>query len=217
MTIHDISITTTPQTVTWDGTEQGFSFQWAQSIGPNTPCCVSVITDGAHTGTHLDAPLHFVEGGRTVDTLDLTTLLGPAQVVEIFGRDTVTGADLDAAGIAEGTERVLIKTDNSRRDLLADPAFHPEYVGVAPSAASWLVAHGVKLIGVDYISVGPYGDANVETHRILLHAGVVVVETLRLTDVRAGTYFLAALPPRFGGLEGSPCRAVLVEGLTEGN
>lgn len=216
MTIHDISITTSPRTVTWDGNEQGYSLAWSQRIGPDSACNVSIITDGTHTGTHLDAPLHFIDGGRTVETLDVQTLVGPAKVVEVFGRDRVTAADLDAAGISRGTERLLFKTDNSRRHLLSDGQFHPEYVGLAPDAATWLVSHGVKLVGVDYLSVGPYGDANVETHRILLGAGVVVVETLQLERISPGDYLLVALPPKFEGAEGSPCRVVLIEGMVEG-
>lgn len=214
MIIHDISVTTSPRSVTWEGKERGYSLAWDVQIGPDSACNVSTITDGAHTGTHLDAPLHFVAGGPSVEALDVQTLVGPAQVVEIYGRAVITAADLEAAGIAPGAERVLLKTANSRRRLLSDVEFHPDYVGVAPDAARWLVAQGVRLVGVDYLSVGPYGDANVETHRILLGAGVVVVETLRLEEVGPGGYLLAALPPKFEGAEGSPCRVVLIEGLT---
>lgn len=215
MIVHDISVTTSPRTVTWEGTERGYSLAWDQRIGPDSACNVSVITDGAHTGTHLDAPLHFVEGGLAVEALDVQTLVGPAQIVEILGRDVITAADLDAAGILPGAERLLFKTDNSRRKRLSDTEFHPEYVAIAPDAAAWLVSRGVKLVGVDYLSVGPYGDANVETHRTLLGAGVIIVETLRLEDINAGEYFLVALPPKLEGAEGSPCRVVLIEEIME--
>lgn len=214
MIIHDVSVTTSPRTVTWEGKERGYSLAWDVRIGPDSTCSVSVITDGAHTGTHLDAPLHFVEGGLAVEALDVRTLVGPAQVVEIPGRGAITAADLDAAGIAPGATRLLFKTDNSRRRLLSDAEFHPAYVSVAPDAAAWLVARGVTLVGVDYLSVGPYGDANVETHRTLLGAGVIILETLQLEDVRPGPYFLVALPPKFEGAEGSPCRVVLLEEVT---
>ena len=204
MKIHDVSITTSPQTVTWDGKEQGFSYAWTQKTDTGAVCTLSILTDGAHTGTHMDAPLHFVTGGKTIDTLDIETLVGPCAVVEVYGRDSITAADCEA--VPEGTKRVLFKTDNTRRKLLSDTKFHPEYVGVAPSAAQWLVSHGVRLVGVDYLSVGPYGDVNVETHRILLSAGMVVVETLMLEGIAPGPYFLAALPPKFADVEGSPCR-----------
>lgn len=213
MKIHDITLTTSSRTLTWEGTEQGFSIQWTTRIGESGAACnVSVFTDGAHTGTHLDAPLHFVPGGASVEALDVNTLIGTAQVVELYGRDQITAADWERAGIKPGTERILLKTDNTKLGRLKDGVFHKDYVGIAPSGAEWLVTHGVKLIGVDYLSVGPFGDVNVETHRILLGAGVVVVETLVLDEVNAGEYTLIALPPKFAGLEGSPCRCLLVEG-----
>ena len=209
MTIYDISLTVTPGMVTWENAESALALAWASQIGPGCPANVSQVSGGMHTGTHLDAPLHFIEDGHGVEALDLRTLIGPAQVVEVFGRDQITAADLAAAGLAEGVGRVLFKTDNTTRGLLHDPTFHRDYVGVAPSAAQWLVAHGVRLVGVDYLSVGAY-NANVETHRILLGAGMVIVEGLVLSDVPAGTYTLVALPPKIQGAEGSPCRAVLL-------
>ena len=216
MKIYDITLTTSPQTLTWEGMEQGLSVKWAETMGTvGAACNLSVFTLGTHTGTHLDAPLHFVPGGATVEALDVNVLVGPAQVVEVYERDRITAADLAQAGIAPGTERVLFKTDNTRLGRLHDGVFHPDYVGVAPSGAEWLVTHGVRLVGVDYLSVGPYGPVNVETHRILLGAGVVVVETLVLDEVNAGAYTLVALPPKFAGLEGSPCRCLLIEGKLE--
>ena len=216
MKIYDISLTTSPRTLTWEGTEPGFSVQWAARLGERGSACnLSVFTDGTHTGTHLDAPLHFVPGGASVEALDVNVLVGPAQVVEVYGRDQITAADLERADIAPGATRVLFKTDNTRLGRLRDGVFHLDYVGVAPSGAEWLVTRGVRLVGVDYLSVGPYGPVNVETHRILLGAGVVVVETLVLDAVDAGTFTLVALPPKFAGLEGSPCRCLLIEGKME--
>jgi len=216
MKIHDISLTTSPRTLTWEGTEQGFSVQWAARLGERgADCNVSVFTDGSHTGTHLDAPLHFVPGGASVEALDVNVLVGLAQVVEVYGRDRITAADLEHADITPGMERVLLKTDNTRLGRLRDGVFHTDYVGIAPSGAQWLVTRGVRLVGVDYLSVGPYGPVNVETHRILLGAGIVVVETLVLDDVSAGAFTLVALPPKFAGLEGSPCRCLLIEGKWE--
>jgi arylformamidase len=213
MIIHDISVVTSPTFVTWDGTEQGYSLKRTAEVGPNSVCTLSVITEGAHTGTHLDAPLHFIVDGKTVDSLDVNVLVGPAQVVEVYDRAAITADDLEKAAIGSGTERLIFKTDNTKRKLLDDPQFHPEYVGIAPSAAQWLVDNGIRLVGVDYLSVGPYGEPNVETHRILLGASVVVVETLQLENVEPGHYFLVALPPKFHDVEGSPCRALLLEGL----
>jgi arylformamidase len=209
MTIHDLSLTVTPEMVTWENAEPALSLRWDTLIGTDSAANVSSLQGGSHSGTHLDAPLHFVAGGGCVPDLDLQTLIGPATVVEVFGSAQITAADLNAAVIPEGAERLLFKTDNTRRDLLHDPTFHPEYVGIAPDGARWLVARGVKLVGVDYLSVGPYGPLNVETHQTLLAADVVVVEGLVLTEVPPGTYMFAALPPKVEGAEGSPCRAVL--------
>jgi len=211
--IHDISLTVTEKTVTWENTEQGFSKRWAAKLGtPGNDFNLSVLIDGTHTGTHVDAPLHFIAGGKSIEALDLNILVGPAQVVEIFGRDSVTSADLEGAGITPGTERVLLKTDNTRLKRKDSPVFDEGYVGLAPSGAQWLVSHGVRLVGIDYLSIGPHGPVNTQTHTIVLGAGMVVVETLVLDDIAPGKYTLIALPPKFHGLEGSPCRALLIEG-----
>ncbi len=213
MKIHDISFAVSEKTVTWDNTEQGFSKVWTSELGNlGASCNVSVLTTGTHTGTHLDAPLHFIPEGMSLDALDLSTLVGPAQVVEIFGRDQVTSADLEGAGITWGTVRVLLKTDNTRLRRKDNPHFDSGYVGLAPSGAQWLASHGIRLVGIDYLSIGPYGPMNTETHKIVLGAGMVVVETLVLDNIAPGKYTLIALPPKFQGLEGSPCRALLIEG-----
>ncbi len=213
MIIHDISLTVTPKTMTWEGTEQGFSMRWASQIDPRGGGAnLSVLTGGSHMGTHIDAPLHFVPGGLPVDMLDVGALVGPAEVVRIYGRSPITAAELERANVPTGTERVLFQTDNTRFRRLHDGVFHKDYTGLMPSAAEWLVQHGVRLVGMDYLSVGPYGLANAETHKILLGAGVVVVESLDLDKIEPGEYTLMALPPKFSGLEASPCRCLLIEG-----
>ncbi|MGI4789986.1 MAG: cyclase family protein [Janthinobacterium lividum] len=213
MIIHDISLTISPKTVTWEGTEQGFSAHWAAKIGrKGAECNLSVLTQGSHTGTHVDAPLHFVPGGLSVEALDVQTLVGKAEVVEIYGRSPITAAELERANLPRNAERVLLKTDNTLRGLLQDGKFHPDYTGLAPSGAEWLVHRGVRLVGIDYLSIGPNGPINVETHKILLGAGIVIVESLVLDKVEPGEYTLIALPPKYAGLEGSPCRCLLIEG-----
>jgi arylformamidase len=212
MKIHDISVLLSPKTVTWEGTERGYSIEFTQKMSEGAVCNLSVITDGVHAGTHMDAPLHFIEGGGTVENLDLTAMIGPAWVVEIDNAGDVTADDLDRAAIPDGTERLLLRTDNTRLGRLHDGVFRRDYAGVSPGAAEWLVDRGVRFLGVDYLSVGPYGDANAVTHNVLLGAGVVVVETLDLSKVQPGKYFLIAVPPKIAGAEASPCRAVLIEG-----
>ena len=214
MIIHDLSICVTPETVTWENTEIGLEIRTLSEVGPASPAHVSLFTLGAHTGTHLDAPKHFVRGGAPLEQIDLDALIGLAQVVEIPGTPVIGLRELENAGIDPETERLIIKTDNSARNLLADSAFHRDYVGIASDGAQWLVDNGIRLVGVDYLSVGAYGDENVKTHRILLGASVVLVEALDLRSVGAGRYLLAALPPKLGGAEASPCRVVLMEGVS---
>lgn len=213
MKIHDISMTVTPKTVTGGGPERRFSAKRVGEIRPNgTGCNLSVLTVGAHTGTHLEAPLHFVPGGVSVETLDLSTLVGPAEVIEVYRRTLITAADLEHVNLPPKTERVLFKTDNTRCGWLQDSAFHAEYASLAPSGAEWLARRGIKLVGIDYLSVGPYGPVNTETHQILLGAGIVVIESLKLDKIAPGEYTLLALPPKFAGVEASPCRCLLIEG-----
>lgn len=215
MIIHDISVTATPSTVTWEGTEQGHAVTWLAEIGPASVAALSAQSFGSHTGTHLDAPRHFIPGGRTTDQIDINALVGPAELVEIAG-NSVSVEELEKADLPIDTRRLLFKTSNTHRRLLADPQFHNDYVGIDPAAAQWMVDRGIVLVGIDYLSIGPYGSANIDTHRILLGAGVVAVEGLLLSDVAPGRYFLAALPPKFAGVEGMPCRVILIEGLHAG-
>ena len=214
MIIHDVSVTVSPSTVTWENSEIGLQIETLCTVGPDSPAHVSLFRLGAHTGTHLDAPMHFIAGGAPLEQLDLQAVVGPAAVVEITGVPTIDASALASAKIKPGTTRLIIKTDNTARGLVFDSKFHPDYVGVAPDGAQWLVDHGIILIGLDYLSVGAYGEQNIETHRILLGNSVVLVEALNLTDVSPGDYFLAALPPKFAGTEASPCRVVLIEGIS---
>lgn len=210
MKIYDISVTTTPETITWEGTEKGQSVEWLAMVGPDSVASLSTQSFGSHTGTHLDAPLHFVPGGKSVEQLDLDALVGPVELVHVHG-DVIGAADLEAAKLPSDTRRVIFKTRNTDRGLMAGHEFARDYVGVGPDAAQWLVDRGYVLVGIDYLSVGPYGAANVATHRILLGAEVVLVEGLSLAHVAPGRYVIAVLPPKFAGVEGSPCRAILME------
>lgn len=215
MIIHDLSICVTEKTVTWENSEIGLEIKTLSEVGPDSVAHVSLFTLGAHTGTHLDAPKHFISNGAPLEDLDLNVLIGPAQVVEIMGAPAIGLKELQNAGIDAGTQRLLIKTDNTTRALLADSKFHRDYVGIASDGAQWLVDNGITLVGLDYLSVGAYGDENVKTHRILLGASVVLVESLDLTSIGPGHYFLAALPPKLGSAEASPCRVVLIEGVSQ--
>ncbi|RJP70945.1 MAG: cyclase family protein [Candidatus Abyssobacteria bacterium SURF_17] len=170
---------------------------------------VSQLVMGAHTGTHVDAPLHFIEGGRAIDEIPLDVLIGPALVVE-FNKGT-EGISREAliASHCEGQQRVLLKTLNS--SLWQAREFRKDFVYLTADASRYLVETGVKLVGIDYLSIERFGAAEPCAHRALLGAGMVILEGLNLSDIRPGRYQLICLPLRIKGGDGSPCRVVLIE------
>jgi arylformamidase len=169
---------------------------------------LSRLSFGSHTGTHVDAPRHFLEAGSTVDRLPLDALIGPAQVIA-FPDDvmSVTAADLQQSGLANA-QRVLIRTRNST--FIKEREFHPDYTYLAPDAAEYLASAGVKLVGVDYLSVEQFHSGHHKTHRTLLGRGIVIVEGLDLSGIAPGEYAFCCLPLRLEGLDGAPARAVLM-------
>lgn len=169
---------------------------------------VSLLTIGSHTGTHVDAPSHMIPGGAGVETLPLDALIGPALVMA-FDDDVmaVTEAYLRAQPIA-GHERVLLRTRNSR--FIRERDFRRDYTYLAPDGAEYLVSLGVRLVGVDYLSIEQFHSGHHRTHKTLLSRGVVIVEGLDLSDAPAGTYELYCLPILLTGVDGAPARAVLI-------
>jgi len=157
---------------------------------------------GSHTGTHIDAPIHFLPGGSGVDQVPLANLIGPARVIEIQGRDAIKGSELRSRDLGR-RERLLFKTSNSER-CWNSPEFVPDFVSIAEDAASYLAGLNTLAIGIDYLTAG-----SPETHRILLRAGVVIIEGLNLAGVIAGRYELVCLPLRILGCDGAPARALL--------
>jgi arylformamidase len=171
----------------------------------------SAISLGVHTGTHMDAPKHFIKDGRSIDKLPLETSVGPARVIEIKDKISIKPEELKQHNIKKG-ERILFKTVNSPRCWQTD-AFVNDFVFVTRDAAQFLVDAGVILIGVDYLSVGspldPEKTMRPDTHQILLGAGLYLIEGLNLTDVKAGNYNLICLPLKLMDAEGCPVRAIL--------
>ncbi len=208
MKIHDISLPIHPAMLVWPG-DQKPCFPRASDLADGDEVTVSALTFSAHTGTHVDAPNHFVAGAPGVDTLDLNVLIGPAVVVDTGDAAAISAAVLDQLNIAPGTLRVLFRTKNSRTGALRD-VFREDYVGLTLDGARWLVGRGVRLIGIDYLSVGARAE-NAATHVLLLGAGVILLETLDLAAIRPGDYQLIALPLKLVDLDGAPTRAVLIE------
>ena len=159
-----------------------------------------------HTGTHVDAPLHYVPGGDSMDAWTAEATVGPARVVQIDA-EAITADVLGALDLQRG-ERILFRTTNSE-SCWCGSCFRKRFVAVTPEGARVLADRGVRTVGIDYLSIGPYGESGDQTHRILLGAGIWVIEGLNLTGVDAGTYELICLPLRIRGGDGAPARAVL--------
>jgi arylformamidase len=167
---------------------------------------LSRINMHPHTGTHVDAPLHYVPGGSSMDNWQPEATIGPARVVHITA-DAITGDALEALNLQPG-ERVLFRTSNSER-CWCGSCFRKQFVAVTPDGARVLAERGVRTVGIDYLSIGPYGETGNETHRIVLGAGIWVIEGLNLAGVEPGSYELICLPLRIRGGDGAPARAVL--------
>jgi arylformamidase len=170
-------------------------------------CNVSTLSMGSHTGTHMDAPLHFVGGGKSLDLMPLEATIGPARLIEIKDKISIKPAALKSHRIRPG-DRVLFKTRNSSRSWKSD-RFDEDFVFISKEAAQYLVDCRVQTVGVDYLSVGGFRQDGVETHRILLGAGVWIVEGLNLSKVKPGRYQFICLPLRVVGSDGAPARAIL--------
>lgn len=208
MTIYDITLTITPTLPVWPG-DPAVRLSQPSHLERGDICTITRLDIGAHTGTHLDAPAHFIRGGAAVETLDLNVLIGPALVVDARGRGHLTAEDFEALAIPPGVQRLLLRTDNSAIWQRGQTAFAEDFVAIDPSGARWLVQQGVRLVGMDYLSVAPFDDG-VPTHQILLGAGVIAVEGLDLSAIEPGEYQLVCLPMKIGGSDGAPCRAVLI-------
>jgi len=162
-----------------------------------------------HTGTHVDAPHHFLNNGITVDDLSLDLLVGRAYVLYLPDVSMITASALMQADIPPRTRRLLFKTRNSQLWADNNREFQTDYVALSVDAAELLVDRNVKLVGIDYLSIAPY-KMSTQVHSILLDAGMVIIEGLDLSRVSQGRYTLHCLPLKLGGADGAPARAILV-------
>jgi arylformamidase len=183
-----------------------FSLEPIKRIARGDSSNVSTLHMSAHTGTHVDAPRHFFDQGAGTESLPLELLIGRARVIEIDSRAGVAAEDLAPIDLSDDI-RVLIKTHNSR--LWGSPEFHEDYVGVTDSGARHLVEHGIKVVGVDYLSVEKFHNPGAPAHHVLLGAGTIVIEGLNLQEVDPGVYEMFCLPLRVVGSDGAPARVVL--------
>ena len=183
-----------------------FSLEPIKRIAHGDSSNVSTLHLSAHTGTHVDAPRHFFDAGPGTEALSLDLLIGRARVIEVTSRGGVAAGDFDGVDLSDDI-RVLIKTANSR--LWDSAAFHEDYIGVLESGARHLVEHGIKVVGVDYLSVEQFHNPGAPAHHVLLGAGTIVIEGLNLRDVEPGIYEMFCLPLRIVGSDGAPARVVL--------
>jgi arylformamidase len=208
MRVQDITLALEPGLPTWP-TSEGFHVRSAMRLADGDPANVSVVELDVHTGTHVEAALHFLEDGAPIDRVPLEQLVGPARVVRVDG-DAVSAAALDHLGIDAEPSRLLIRTANSERWAKGWGPFDPVYVALTTDAAQWLVERGFELVGLDHLSIQQYGSDG-ETHRVLMRAGVVILEGLNLAGVEPGMYTLVAAPIRLIGTEAAPARALLID------
>jgi arylformamidase len=211
MAVHDITAPLRPDLPTWPD-EPGLQRTVTSDVADGDDATVSVLRMGSHSGTHIDAPVHFLPDGGGIETLPVDALVGPVHVVDLTGVEQwITAGDLDGAGLPPRVERLLAKTSNSGWSR-SDTEFREGYVGFAESAARWCLERGVRLLGNDYLSIEPFEAAEDDqpVHHILLEAGVVILEGVELEGMEAGEYELAALPLQIPGCDGAPTRAVLV-------
>jgi arylformamidase len=204
--IHDVSVLLHENLAVWPG-DDPVELVSTAAIAVGDPVNMHRLALGTHTGTHLDAPRHFLDDGPTLQDISLDVLVGPARVIEWTAPGPVEAAAFE--GLPPGAERVLIKTRNSLDHWWEHP-FTDDYVYLSLDAARALVERGVRLVGADYLSVGEFG-SGAETHHVLLGAGIPLLEGLDLSAVARGDYQLICLPLRLASPDGAPARAVLIE------
>ena len=205
--IIDITVPLTTEIPVWPGSK-GIRITPTMRLEKGDSSNISRLDCNLHTGTHVDAPRHFLQNGATVDQLPLDILVGPCVVAHLPDADAVTPSNLTDLNLPSGIERLLIRTGNSELWAAKTTEFRKDFVALTHEAAQWIVDNGINLIGVDYLSVQRYGDDNL-THHILLDADTVVLEGLNLSNVKSGFYELSCLPLKLVGTEAAPARAIL--------
>ena len=205
----DVTTTLDPSTTPVYEGDAPMTFEFLKDMRKGDAFTLSKYSLGAHSGTHIDAPMHFVVDGAPIERVPIERLIGSARVIEIA--DDVQA--IDAAELNrhdwKGAPRVLFRTRSSARGWMTSPAFHRDFAYIAADAAQLLADAGVQLVGIDYLSAEQFGAPAPRAHQILLGKGIPIVEGLLLVSVRGGDYDLIVLPMKVGGHEGAPARAVL--------
>ncbi len=203
----DVSVPLGEDLVCWPG-GSGIRLEWQSRLEKGDVANSSRMICDLHAGTHIDAPRHFLAKGETIDALPLEAFIGPAYVAYLPQTDLISAQDLEQLPLDAGVSRLLLKTRNSNLWALGVRDFYHDFVALSLEAARWVVERGLRLLGIDYLSVERPGE-HYEIHRLLMEAGVILVETLDLSRVSPGLYEFICLPLRLQGAEASPARAVL--------
>ncbi len=208
--IIDITVPFSDRLPVWPG-DPAIELRPLERIATGASSNVTQIVCPTHCGTHVDPPWHFVDDGPRIDAVSLDRWIGPCQVIE-FGPDInrIEPLDLARAGVADDTTRLLIKSTNSAKWHDGKLAFETDFVALSPAAARWVVDRGLKLVGIDYLSIECWDDAANATHRTLLGNDVLVIEGLNLTAVTPGHYTLLCMPLRIRDGDGAPARVALM-------
>ncbi len=202
----DVTVMIRPGMVVWPG-DPPVEIRHRKLIDQGGSSNISVLSLGAHTGTHMDGPRHFFSGAPGLDTMPLDAVIGPARVIEIEDRRAITVEEVWRHRIRRG-ERILFKTPGAAARWRKH-TFDGSFVYISEAAAKYLVTCGVRTVGIDYLSVGGYKKDSAETHRALLGAGVWIIEGLDLSRIRPGRYDMVALPLRILASDGAPARVAL--------
>lgn len=206
MKIYDISRTISPAIAVWPG-DQRFEHRWTMQIQNGASVNLGAITLSVHTGTHADAPYHFMEDGVQISQLALEKFIGPAFVVEVRDAPQIKPEHVRSLDFSH-VKRALFKTKAS---YLEDPLWDNDFISLATETAEFLGKQGVQLVGMDSPSVDPMTSKTLDTHKMLARYGIVNLENLNLAQVSTGEYQLIALPLKLKGLDASPVRAVLID------
>jgi arylformamidase len=208
MQIIDITLTVYPKLPVWPG-DPSIEIQQVRFMDKGDVCNVSNLRMGVHAGTHVDAPHHFLNDGQTVEKINLDAMVGDAYICQYDDDvNSITAEQLENVSIPKDVKRLLIKTRNSKLWKMNKEIFDKDFVAISPNGAEWLVERGIQLVGVDYLSVAPFGEGTF-THRILLSAGIVALEGLNLAEVNTGYYELICLPLKLKDSDGAPARVIL--------
>lgn len=210
MHIIDISLDLSSDLPVWPG-DPKVALERVRKIEEGSNSNVSRLEMRVHTGTHIDAPVHFLPGKAGAEEVPLAILVGPAYVLQINEDCSVIDAKaLEKVKIPSGITRLLLKTRNSKLWMESVKDFREDFVGISEDGAGWLVNRGIRLVGIDYLSISPYKKSR-PTHEILLINNVTILEGLDLSKVNEGYYSLICLPLKLMGSDGAPARAILID------